>query len=197
LSTTAPGWYPDPDPNAPAGRQRWHSGAGWTEHVGAPQEPVAVTAAPAGLGFPVASAYPVQGTAGYGGYPAYGTPAPVQQWASQTRIAVGSMSKREFKRLPRKVRYDYGRTDLDLAIGKNRAGSYAMVLGILSCVLINPFCVVSITAIVRGAQGRRHAQMWAASGYPPLGQSESTAGFVMGIVGTCIWVVFVAAQLLS
>ena len=54
------------------------------------------------------------------------------------RVEVGSLSRKEFRALPRKVRLDYDLTDLDLAVGKNRAASYALRLGIVGLV-INPF----------------------------------------------------------
>jgi hypothetical protein len=33
VSTPTPGWYPDPDPQAPPGQTRWYDGSGWTAHV--------------------------------------------------------------------------------------------------------------------------------------------------------------------
>ena len=74
MSSTTPGWYPDPDPTASAGRQRWFDGTGWTEHVSSPPvappvEQFAPVYAAAPAQAPVYGAAPVQA-------PVYGTAAP-------------------------------------------------------------------------------------------------------------------------
>lgn len=45
--TTPPGYYPDPDPTAPPGQQRWWDGNSWTAHTTPPTLATAPAAAPA------------------------------------------------------------------------------------------------------------------------------------------------------
>ena len=240
MSSIAPGWYPDPDPSAPAGRQRWYSGEGWTQHV---EQPVAVPAAPqdaapsyaaqqpgmpqqpaAGQvpqswgptpqsggtpGYPAQQGgtpgYPTQQAYGAPGYPtqlAYGAPAAPsygdpfgQPWSASAqyggqRVAVGSMSTREFKALPKSVRKATDRLDIDLALGKNRLARDALTLGILS-IFFNPLCIVSITGIVRSTRALRRANQFDADGYPPLGRGQALAGRVLSVIATILWPVLV------
>ena len=208
MSSIAPGWYPDPDPSAPAGRQRWYSGEGWTQHVETPN------AAPVVVDNP-APAYPTQqpsagqvpqpwgptpqgGSFSYPAQPGYGAPAvpsygdaygqpwnPAAQYGGQ-RVAVGTMSKQEFKALPRSVRKATDRPDIDLAIGKNRLATEALTFGIVSLVF-NLFCIVSIVGIVRSSRALRRANQFGADGYPPLGYGQAVAGLVLCIISTALW----------
>ena len=123
MSSTTPGWYPDPDPTAGAGRQRWFDGTGWTQHVSSPavEQPVEQFAPVYG------SAAPVYGSAA----PVYGSAAPAAMSfapavatcvtpSTSGQIVVGSMSKADVKALPRKERNSKDRPDLDLARGRNQ-----------------------------------------------------------------------------
>ncbi len=47
--TTPPGWYPDPDPNAPPGRVRWWSGTQWGDYGHRPAHPLSAVNALAKL----------------------------------------------------------------------------------------------------------------------------------------------------
>lgn len=222
MSSIAPGWYPDPDPSASPGRQRWYDGTGWTAHVAAP--PAAAPAAPAAQFAPVYTAPAAQPHA-YGAAQAtqpspYGTP-PVAQpspygspYAGQPagvagpeapwnvgaptggRIVVGSMTKQEVKALPRRERNSKDRPDLDLARGRNQLTYNAVLFGIISLV-VNPFLVFSIMAIVWAARGMKRADQFEVQGYPPLGRSQAVAGIVLGIVGTIFGVIVLLARLSS
>ncbi|WP_456789443.1 DUF2510 domain-containing protein [Cellulomonas sp. P5_C5] len=196
MSSTTPGWYPDPDPSASAGRQRWFDGTGWTEHVSAP-----AVAPPAEQFAPVYAAAPVQ-------VPAYGSAAPttmpyaptVSSWgggpALGGHIVVGSMSKAEARALPRKERNSKDRPDLDLARGRNQLTYNAVLYGAVS-LLINPFLVFSIMAIVWSVRGRKRAEDFQRQGYPPLGRGQADAGLTLGIVGTVVGVALLVLRFAS
>ena len=101
------------------------------------------------------------------------------------RIAVGSMSEFEFKALPKDVRKDNRRADIDLARGRNRLAVWSLWFGLV-CLVANPLCGISIAAVVRGVQGLRRANAWQRDGYPPLGRGSAIAGIALGIVGTIL-----------
>ncbi|KQY24108.1 hypothetical protein ASD16_00625 [Cellulomonas sp. Root485] len=190
MSSTTPGWYPDPDPTASAGRQRWFDGTGWTEHVSSP---------PAEQFAPVYAAAPAQA-------PVYGSAAPatmpyapaVSTWgaapATGGRIVVGSMSKADVKALPRAERNSKDRPDLDLARGRNQLSYNAVLFGAVS-LLINPFLVFSIMAIVWSVRGRKRAEEFQRQGYPPLGSGQAAAGLTLGIIGTVLGVLVLLVRL--
>ena len=66
---------------------------------------------------------------------------------------------------------------------KNSTATTAMVLGIIS-LLINPFCILSILAIVYGFGGRKQVEQARAASSPPVGSGAATAGIVLGIIGS-------------
>lgn len=72
---------------------------------------------------------------------------------------------------------------------KNSKATSALVWGIVS-IVINPFALPSILAIVFGAQGRRVAEQLEAAGQPNSGRSRATSGLVVGIVGAALFVVW-------
>jgi hypothetical protein len=225
MSSTTPGWYPDPDPTASAGRQRWFDGTGWTQHVSSPPVVEQPAEQPAEQFAPVYAAAPAQapvygsvapvqapayGSAAqasvYGSAaqaPVYGSAAPVQAYGSAAmpfapavttwgtapatggHIVVGSMSKAEAKALPRKERNSKDRPDLDLARGRNQLSYNAVLYGAVS-LLINPFLLFSIMAIVWSVRGKKRADEFQRQGYPPLGRGQADAGLTLGIIGTVL-----------
>ncbi|WP_374006903.1 DUF2510 domain-containing protein [Leifsonia sp. LS-T14] len=72
---------------------------------------------------------------------------------------------------------------------KNSRATRALVWGIIS-IVINPFALPSILAIVFGAQGRKEAEQLEAAGYQDSGRARATAGLVVGIVGAALFVVW-------
>ena len=192
MSSTTPGWYPDPDPSASAGRQRWFDGTRWTEHVSAP---------------PVAQLAPVYASAAPQA-PVYGSAAPVTMpyapavstWGAGPElgghVVVGSMSKAEVKALPRKERNSKDRPDLDLARGRNQLTYNGLLFGAVS-LLINPFLVFSIMAIVWSVRGRARADDFQRQGYPPLGRSQGAAGLALGIIGTVLGALVLGVRISS
>jgi len=72
---------------------------------------------------------------------------------------------------------------------KNSKATGALVWGIVS-IIINPFALPSILAIVFGAQGRRVAEQLEAAGQPNSGRARATSGLVVGIVGAALFVVW-------
>ncbi|ANF30382.1 hypothetical protein A0130_00615 [Leifsonia xyli] len=75
---------------------------------------------------------------------------------------------------------------------KNSKATSAFVWGIISIIsiVINPFALPSILAIVFGAQGRRVAEQLEAAGQPNSGRARATSGLVVGIVGAALFVVW-------
>ncbi|WP_421734886.1 DUF2510 domain-containing protein [Cellulomonas sp.] len=209
MSSITPGWYPDPDPTASAGRQRWYDGAGWTEHVAdpPPTTPVAPPAATPSFAPPYPGRHatdqqPLYGTppVPMGGIP-YAPPVTAQPpWDSSPsyggRVAVGSMSKDEFKTLPRSLRVAKDRPDIDLARGRNSLAYNGVVAAAVSFVF-SGFLVVPIVAIVWSARGLTRANMFAAQGYPPLGRSQATTGLALGIVSLVLGALALVVRLSS
>lgn len=196
MPSTTPGWYPDPDPNASPGGQRWHDGNAWTAHVSA-------HAAPTEQFSPVYSAPNAVASSPAYGQPVYGTPPPAQRSAmpyapavpldadrpgdgmAGGRIVVGSMSKEQFKALPRRERVAKNRPDIDLARGRNSLAFNGVIAAAISFV-ISGYLVVAIAGIVWSARGLRRANAFEAQGYPPLGRGQATTGLVLGIVSAAL-----------
>ncbi|WP_223693710.1 DUF2510 domain-containing protein [Leifsonia poae] len=74
---------------------------------------------------------------------------------------------------------------------KNTKATVALVLGAVS-LLINPFCALSILAIVNGVSARSQAARLRAAGYPPAGGVAAAWGIALGVIGTIGFVVIVA-----
>jgi hypothetical protein len=72
----------------------------------------------------------------------------------------------------------------------NKKATTALVLGLVS-LLVNPFMILSIMAIVFGAQGRGEAAVLERSGYGKIGKTASTWAIVLGIIGCIAFVVVV------
>ncbi|MET0788017.1 MAG: DUF2510 domain-containing protein [Cellulomonas sp.] len=230
MSSIAPGWYPDPDPSASPGRQRWYDGTGWTAHVAAPAvapappvapfapvytapaaQPPAYGAAPSALPSPYGTPPAAQpspygspyGTP-YGGRPAgipYAPAVPLhadRPWTQPAdgRIVVGSMTKEQFKALPRQERVAKNRPDIDLARGRNSLAFNGVIAAAVSFV-ISGYLVVAIVGIVWSARGLKRANDFEAQGYPPLGRSQATTGLVLGIVSAVLGAFSLAVRLSS
>ncbi|MGH1548398.1 DUF2510 domain-containing protein [Leifsonia poae] len=72
---------------------------------------------------------------------------------------------------------------------KNSKATSALVWSLVSLV-INPFALPSILAIVFGVQGRRMAEQLEGAGQPNAGRGRATSGLVIGIVGAALFVVW-------
>ncbi|MBL7253332.1 DUF2510 domain-containing protein [Actinoplanes sp. LDG1-01] len=70
----------------------------------------------------------------------------------------------------------------DLSSGRNTPARNALVLGIISLV-VNPFCLPAIVAIVWGIVGIRRSGAFTAAGLGPVGKGQALAGLVLGAVG--------------
>lgn len=73
----------------------------------------------------------------------------------------------------------------------NSKASTARVLAVVS-LLINPFMILSILAIVFGAQGQAEAKRLEAGGYGRIGGGSATAAIVIGVVSCVLFVILVA-----
>ena len=72
---------------------------------------------------------------------------------------------------------------------KNSPATRALVWGIIS-IVINPFGLPSILAIVFGAQGRKLAEQLESAGQRESGRGRATSGLVVGVVGAALFVVW-------
>lgn len=161
--TTLPpaGWYPDPDGS---GQSRWWNGQSWTEHfapfaaadtvVSAPAHPVTVPLPSA------AQARPRETLS------AQSAPAPVAE-----KVTLSG---------PGYNPYNPGR---DLAARKNTLATNGLVFGILS-LLINPFLLFGIGAILWGSFGLARANRWEREGNDLIGRKRAIWGIVLGGVAT-------------
>ena len=73
--------------------------------------------------------------------------------------------------------------------GRNPAARYALALGVLS-VLVNPFLVPSVVAIVCGLAGVRRATGQLRAGRPPFGGTAAAWGLAAGCAGLMFSVAF-------
>ncbi len=71
----------------------------------------------------------------------------------------------------------------DLAAGKNTLATNGLVFGIIS-LLINPFLLFGIGAILWGSFGVARANKWEREGNDPIGRRRAIWGIVLGGVGT-------------
>ncbi|MFF1633853.1 DUF2510 domain-containing protein [Leifsonia sp. NPDC058248] len=78
-----------------------------------------------------------------------------------------------------------------VAAPTNKKATTALVLALVS-LLVNPVMILSILAIVFGAQGRGEAEHLGRSGFGKVGMAASTWAIVLGIVGCVLFVVIVA-----
>jgi hypothetical protein len=65
---------------------------------------------------------------------------------------------------------------------KNTRATAGLVLGVVS-LLVNPFLVTSIAAIVVGAQGLVRAGQLTTAGYAPVGRTQAVVGLVLAVLG--------------
>ncbi|MEN2739215.1 DUF2510 domain-containing protein [Microbacterium sp. X-17] len=80
----------------------------------------------------------------------------------------------------------------------NSKATRALVWGII-CVIINPFALPSILAIVFGVQSRTTAAEMERAGIVDSGRGRATAGIVLGCIGAAffvLWMVFYVSQAL-
>ncbi|MGX6600784.1 DUF2510 domain-containing protein [Micromonosporaceae bacterium Da 78-11] len=73
--------------------------------------------------------------------------------------------------------------------GRNAVARYALVLGLLS-VLVNPFLVPSVLAIVCGLLGIRRANRRLRAGRVPIGGASAAWGLAAGVAGLALSVAF-------
>ena len=163
------GWYTDPtEPDA----VRYWDGDAWTKHtapVSAPPPPASAAASTSGYGQPTGSA----------------APAFSPQYGQQEPTYVPMHTQQMYRPQPHYV----------VAVeSKNSKATRALVWGLIS-LIINPFGLPSILAIVFGAQGRRIADDMERAGLPNSGRGRATSALVVGIVGAALFVVWVVYYL--
>ena len=148
------GWYPDPDGS---GQSRWWNGQSWTEHF-APLVPDTVVST---------STNTVE------------DPAPPRETLSAP-MAPAPVAEKVTLKGPGYNPYKPGR---DLAARKNTLATNGLVFGILS-LLLNPFLLIGIGAILWGSFGLARANRWEREGNVPIGRKRAIWGIVLGAAGT-------------
>ena len=231
MSSTTPGWYPDPDPAA-TGRaaalvrrrrmDRARLGAGRRgrpstssrrctrrppPRLRSTRSPRRLRDAPSGprptqrLGPTRRTARPrptqrprprPRSTGSAGTRDHAGTHRPSGRVRRRSRRSPGLHHRRGLavhggasRRCPARSGTRSDRPDLDLARGRNQLTYNGVLCGAISLV-INPFLLFSIMAIVWSVRGRKRADEFQRQGYPPLGRGQGTAGLMLGIIGTVL-----------
>ena len=77
------------------------------------------------------------------------------------------------------------RSDRDEPKVPSPAATTGLVLGIVSVVL-NPFLLVAIGAIIASMMGLNRASLMAQHGYAPVGKGKAIGGLVLGLVGLLV-----------
>ena len=155
------GWYTDP---TEADAVRYWDGNAWTNHT-----------APA----PSAQAVPTVPTG-------YAQPA-----APQAQYSVGYAAQPQPTYFPNNSQpLYYPQPQYVVPVpAKNSKATRALVWGLIS-IVINPFALPSILAIVFGAQARRVADDMERAGLPNSRRGRATSAMVVGIVGAALFVVW-------
>jgi hypothetical protein len=83
----------------------------------------------------------------------------------------------------------------DLAGGKNSAATSSLISGIVSLV-INPFLVVGIGALIWGSIGLARANRWSRQGHEPVGRVKAIWGIVLAAIST-VYSTFLTVALFS
>ena len=162
-SVTLPpaGWYPDPDGS---GQSRWWNGQSWTEHFVPLVTADTVASPPTNSMSDLESSGPQAGP----------IPTPPVQGALAPVAEKVTLNGRGYNP------YNPGR---DLAARKNTLATNGLVFGILS-LLLNPFLLIGIGAILWGSFGLARANRWEREGNAPIGRKRAIWGVVLGAVGT-------------
>jgi len=87
--------------------------------------------------------------------------------------------------------YSPYKPERDLAAGKNTLATNGLVFGIISLV-INPFLLLGIGAILWGSFGVARANRWESEGNDPIGRGRAVWGIVLGGVATIFSMALIA-----